>query len=248
MSHRSRYFITFWSQMSTVSPPGTQTQAIPAEHLLSCPCPVSSTCTAASFRSLQDWWTWLQSENLAEVGLLLGLKVGLVVFLFSENTNNVCLCWVLKLLPEGLKNINPTSRDSLHMLRKGHRWQHQKNDPLISAVFYETLLLNLPLPVDQSWIKQLMSDLFSGCLNWRPYKFFSTLRIAKGSWESVPCSGRWLSLCCWNALRSNRPPAHQREEWVCPHQWRSGCGSSVHTGAIWEGEYHRASKGMCGQH
>lgn len=44
------------------------------------------------------------------------------------------------------------------------------------------------------WIVQLMSDLYSGCLNWRPYKFFSTLCIAKGSREAIVYSGQWLSL------------------------------------------------------
>lgn len=94
----SQYFITFWSQISSVFSPGTLTHPTPAECLLSCPCPVSSTSTAASSRSLQHWWTWLQSENLAEVGLFFGLYFGLMVLLFDANTNNAFL--VLCVIPK----------------------------------------------------------------------------------------------------------------------------------------------------
>lgn len=98
----SQYFITLWSQISNVFSPCTLTQLTPADCFLSCPCPVSSTSTAASSRSLQHWWTWLQSENLAEVGLSFGLNLGLMVFLFVTQTMlYLCCVWFPKLYSEG---------------------------------------------------------------------------------------------------------------------------------------------------
>lgn len=90
----------FWSQISSVLSPGTLTQSTRTDCLLSCPYPVSSTSTAATSRSLQHWWTWLQSENLAEVGLSFGLNLGLVVFLFGRNTNDAL--FVLCVIPQTL--------------------------------------------------------------------------------------------------------------------------------------------------
>ncbi len=95
-SHKVSHSIIslLWSQMWSVCPPAGHSKhnQPPAERLLSCPCPVSSTSTAASSRSLQGWWTWLQSENLAEVGLLFGLYLGLMAFCLFL-TQILCLCW-----------------------------------------------------------------------------------------------------------------------------------------------------------
>lgn len=100
----SQYLITFWSQISSVFSPGTLTQSAPADCLLSCPCPVSSTSTAASSRSLQHWWTWLQSENLAEVGLSFGLNLGPMFFfclVVTQTMLYLCYVWFPKLYSEG---------------------------------------------------------------------------------------------------------------------------------------------------
>lgn len=65
----SQCFITFWAQMSTVFPPDTLITPNPCRLFAVLSISSPSTSNAAAFR-LQDRRTWLQSENLAEVGLL----------------------------------------------------------------------------------------------------------------------------------------------------------------------------------
>lgn len=177
-----------------------------------------------------------------------------MVFLFVPNTNNALPVmipkpWVgpkkKKIQLQGTlytcceKVISSNIRKMIHYsVALSHKWQ---DVDIFLVIFPENNRR-------RRWIMQLMSDLYSGCLNWMPYKFL---------FHSVHCKRilggcSWLRsvilFCCRPGLRSDWPPAHQREEWVSPYQWCSGCGGSVHPGALWEGEYHRTPERMCGQH
>lgn len=95
---------------------------------------------------------------------------------------------------------NPTSRDSLHMLsKKVNRGNIRETIHSSCCLVTQTTrcgcifwVIFLDINRQWRWIMQLMSDLYSGCLNWQPYKFLSTLCIARGSWEAVVCDGLWL--------------------------------------------------------
>lgn len=91
----SQYFITLWSQTSSVFPPrhSNTTNPCRAFVVLSMSSLFHLHC---SFFQESARWTWLQSENLAEVGLLLGLSLGLMVFLFVPNTNHALPVLVLR--------------------------------------------------------------------------------------------------------------------------------------------------------
>lgn len=106
-----------------------------------------------------------------------------------------CFAWVdSQFLVNRAKN--PTSRDSLHMLSKKVN-RGNIRDPFILLPRHTNSTMRLYFVFLEiirhwRWIMQLMSDLYSGCLNWQPYKFLSTSCIARGSWEAVVCDSLWL--------------------------------------------------------
>lgn len=188
-----------------------------------------------SFFPGEDWRTWLQSKNLAEVGLPFSslLQAHIPFFACAASQSNF-----KGLFTHAVKKVN---RGSIRKMIRHCVAFYAKQSHFLCSCFPGK---------NRQWgrIMPLMSDLYSGCLNWRPYKFLFTLCIAKGSRVALAGSGWWLWGFFGPGLRSDRPPAHQREERVRAHQWCRGCGGSVHPGALWEGEHYGTTKRMRGQH
>lgn len=76
---------------------------------------------------------------------------------------------------------------TLYTCCKKGQFKHQRTDRDSCLVSWTTQIRHIFPEMNRQWgwIMLLMSDLRSGCLNWKPYKFWSTLCIAKGSRQFV---------------------------------------------------------------
>lgn len=112
---------------------------------------------------------------------------------------------------------------SIYSAASSHKWQ---DVDIFWVIFPE-------INRQRRWIMQLMSDLYSGCLNWRPYKFLFHFvhckRILRGcSWLRsviIFCMSAWSQV--WSASssstgRMSRPISMTRWLW-----WLSPSRSSL---------------------